>query len=228
MLVKDLPKEERPREKLARFGAAALSDAELLAILLRTGTKQESVLRVAERLLAEHKERGLRALSKIEPKELAKVKGIGMVKAVTVTAALELGKRLAERSAAQKKVINSPKDAADYVMARFRDETREHFLAMLLDKKNQVLAVRVISIGGLTSSVVHPREVFREAVLASAAAVILLHNHPSGNPNPSEEDVSLTERLAEAGRIMGIDVIDHIVIGDNEYISLKETGLVQL
>lgn len=227
VLVKDLPNEERPREKLLRFGAAAMSDVELLAILLRTGSRQESVIKLAERLLVMYREQGLGGLARLEPRQFARLKGIGMVKAVTIAAALELGKRLAERPGQDKKTIDSPQAAADYVMARLRDETREHFLAMLLDTRHHVLDMPVISIGNLNSSVVHPREVFKQAVLASAASIILLHNHPSGDPKPSREDINITSNMVRAGQIIGITVLDHIIIGDNQYISMKETGLIE-
>lgn len=226
VLVKNLPKEERPREKLLLLGADALTDAELLAILLRTGSRQESVLKLAQRLLIMYKEQGLDALARLEPRQFARIKGIGLVKAVTITAALELGRRLAERPHKEKITIKSPKDAADYVMVRLRDEMREHFLAMLLDTRHHVLALPVISVGNLNASVVHPREVFKQAILASAASVILLHNHPSGDPEPSREDIKVTANMMQAGQIIGIPVLDHIIIGDNRYISMKETGLI--
>lgn len=228
VLVKNLPKEERPREKLLLLGADALTDAELLAILLRTGSRQESVLKLAQRLLTMYKEQGLDALARLEPRQFARIKGIGLVKAVTITAALELGRRLAERPYKEKRTIKSPKDAADYVMVRLRDEVREHFLAMLLDTRHHVLALPVISVGNLNASVVHPREVFKQAVLASAAFVILLHNHPSGDPEPSREDIKVTANMMQAGQIIGIPVLDHIIIGDNQYISMKENGLIDI
>lgn len=225
-MVKDLPEAERPREKLLTRGAKALSNAELLAILLRTGTKEDSVMRVAEKLLIAYKSKGLSGISNLSPKEFSKVKGIGTVKAITVIAALELGMRLAEEPARQRIVIRSPKDVADYVMAHLRYENKEHFITMLLNTKNCVLATPVVSIGSLNASIVHPREVFTEAIKYSAAAMILVHNHPSGDPTPSKEDILITKKLVQAGEIMDISVLDHVIIGDSKYISVKEEGLI--
>lgn len=225
-MVKDLPASERPREKLLARGAKALSNAELLAILLRTGTREDSVMRVAEKLLIACKGQGLSGICGLSPQELSGIKGIGLVKAITVSAALELGLRLAEEPSRRKMVIHSPQDVADYVMPRLRYETKEHFLAMLLNTKNCVLATPVISIGSLNASIVHPREVFAEAIKYSAAAMVLVHNHPSGDPTPSREDILVTQKLMQAGEIMDIAVLDHIIIGDSKYISVKEKGLV--
>ncbi len=224
--MKDLPIKDRPREKLIAHGAASLTDAELLAILLRTGTKKESVLQIAERLLYLYRDGGLGALARLEPQEFAQLNGIGVAKAAAIAAALELGKRMSERPPRKKQAILSPKDAADYVMARFRDETREHFLALLLNVKKHVLSLAVISIGTLDASIACPREVFRKAVAVSAASVVLLHNHPSGDPNPSREDISVTKELIKSGEILDINVDDHIIIGDNRYISMREMGLM--
>lgn len=226
LMVRDLPKSERPREKLLAKGAEALSNAELLAILLRTGTKQDSVMRVAERLLAEYKERGFSAIASLSPHDFSKVKGIGMVKAVTVIAAIELGRRLAQTPSGDRASIASPKDIADYVMPRLRYENKEHFMVMLLDTKNHVIAVPTISIGSLNASIVHPREVFREAIAYAAASIALIHNHPSGDPSPSKEDLHVTETLVDVGILMGIRVLDHVIIGDNRYVSLKEKGII--
>jgi len=226
LMIKELPQEERPREKMLRNGAQALSNAELLAILLRTGTKNDSVLRVAERLLKKYEELGVAALGSIVPQELSKIKGIGNVKAVTVVAAIELGKRLHGLASAERPVIRAPQDAADLLMARLRYEPKEHFLIVLLSTKNHVLATPTISIGSLNASIVHPRELFREAIHYSAAAIILVHNHPSGDPTPSQEDIMLTRKIVEAGKILEIHVLDHVIIGDNKYVSLKEKGII--
>ena len=226
IMVRDLPLEERPREKLLAYGAAKLSNAELLAILLRTGTRENSVLHVAEQILAHYKEVGLEAMTRMMPAELEGISGVGAAKAATVLAAVELGRRLSTKAAAKRSVIHGPEDAANYAMPHFRYERREHFAILILNMKNHVLAMPVISIGSLSASVVHPREVFHAAIQYGAAAVILLHNHPSGDPAPSREDIQITHRLVKAGRIMDIPVLDHVVLGDNCFVSLKEKGLL--
>ena len=228
MMVRDIPEEQRPRERLLRSGAGALSDAELLAILLRTGTRTQSVLHLAEEVLAVYKDMGLYSLTKLSPQEFSSIKGIGEAKAATVLAAVELGKRFYMRKAFREiAVINGPDDVAAYAVPQLRYENREHFAVLLLDVKNKVIAFKVISIGTLSASLVHPREVFAEAVRHSAAAVILVHNHPSGDPSPSSEDISLTKRLQQAGRIMDIRVLDHVIIGGDAYCSLKEKGFME-
>lgn len=226
LMVKDLPVEERPREKLSARGPKALSDAELLAILIRNGTKDDSAMRVAEKLLTMHKDRGIAALATLSVRDFRKIKGIGDAKAITIIAAIELGKRLAEKLPDDRAAVSTPKDVADYMMPRLRYESKEHFMAMMLNTKNHILAVPTISVGGLNASVVHPREVFREAVSHAAASIILVHNHPSGDPSPSGEDLNVTQMLFSAGDVMGIPVVDHIIIGDNRYVSLKEKGFI--
>ena len=227
LLVRDLPADERPRERLLAEGAASLSNTELLAVLLRTGVKDDSVLRVAEKVLALYKERGLAAITQMSAKELSSIKGVGMAKAATILAAVELGRRLALKAAEERAVVHGPADAASYVMPRFRFERREHFAVLLLNAKNHILALKTISVGTLTSSVVHPREVFHAAIEQSAAAVILVHNHPSGDPAPSGEDLAVTRRMVEAGEIMDIPVLDHVIVGYDKFISLKEEGMIQ-
>mgnify|MGYP000916623410 CR=1 FL=1 len=226
LTVKELPVDERPREKLLSRGAQALSNAELLAILLRTGTKTDSVVRVAERLLKQYEGRGVSALSSLTPQDISKIKGIGPVKAVTVVAAVELGKRLHTFNSANRPVIRSPQDAAELVMSRLRYETREQFMVILLTTKNSVLATPVISTGTLNATLVHPRELFKPAISHAAATVILVHNHPSGDPEPSQEDILLTKKMVAAGNLLDISVLDHIIIGDNKYVSLKEKGII--
>ncbi len=225
IMVRDLPLEERPREKLVSYGPAVLSNAELLAILLRTGTRGESVLRMAERVLAYCKDRGLASMVHMSVEELAKIHGLGPGKAATVLAAVELGRRLAIAEA-RVEIIHGPEDVARFAMPHFRHETKEHFAVLLLNTKNHILAMPVISQGSLTASVVHPREVFEAAVRHSAASMILLHNHPSGDPSPSREDIAVTERLVKAGQIMDIPVLDHVIIGNDSFASLKEKGLM--
>ena len=226
IMVRDLPAEERPREKLLGYGASALSNAELLAILLRTGTSKQSVLGIADEVLAHYKERGIAGMVHMAPAELAAIRGIGMAKAATIVAAVELGRRLAVRTAEQIQVVHGPEDAAQFAMPRFRFEQKEHFAVMLLNTKNHILGLKEVSMGSLQASVVHPREVFRAAIDYAAASMILLHNHPSGDPSPSREDIAVTQRLVKAGRIMDIPVLDHIILGDCRFLSLKEKGMM--
>ena len=224
--VRDLPVKERPREKLLAAGAAGLSNTELLAVLLRTGTREKSVLRIAEEVLAYYKERGLLAIAHIPAAELAAIHGVGQAKAATILAAVELGRRLSMLEAECVEVVNGPEDVAHFAMPRFRFEQREHFAVMLLNTKNHILGLHDVSVGSLQASVVHPREVFRTAVDYAAASMILLHNHPSGDPTPSHEDIAVTARLVKAGKIMDIPVLDHVIIGRNRYVSLKDKGLM--
>lgn len=227
VMVRDLPADERPREKLLFYGASSLSNAELLAILLRTGTQQASVLHIAEQVLARYRDRGIVELVNMAPQELAEIKGVGLAKAATVVAAIELGRRLSMKAAERVEAVHGPADAARYAIPRLRHEQREHFVAMLLDRRNHILAMHDVSIGSQSASIVHPREVFRTAIQHSAASLIVLHNHPSGDPTPSPEDIEVTQRLVDAGKIMDIPVLDHIVLGGDKFISLKEEGMVQ-
>jgi DNA repair protein RadC len=224
LAIRDLPREERPRERLLRYGAEALSTSELLAILLRTGTRNESALGLAERIVASFG--SLRDVAAASIAELGRVRGVGPVKAVGIKAALELGKRLLAFSPETRPTIRSPADVANLVMTELRHEAREHFKAILLDTKNQVLRVVTVSVGSLNESIVHPRELFLEAIRHSAAAVIVVHNHPSGDPAPSPEDVEVTRRLRDAGQILGIELLDHVVLGDGRWVSLKERGVL--
>ena len=214
IMVRDLPPEERPREKL-------------LAILLRSGTRKKSVLRIAEEILARIKEQGLVGMVHISVAELAKIDGVGKVKAATLQAAIELARRLAVQQSAKIQMITGPEDVARYAMPHYRFEQKEHFAVLLLNTKNHVISMPEVSVGSLSASVVHPREVFRAAIDHAAAAMILLHNHPSGDPTPSREDIAVTERLVKAGKIMDIPVLDHVVLGRDRFISLKEKGLLQ-
>lgn len=223
-VIRELPPEQRPRERMLKEGATSLSDIDLLAIMLRTGTAKASAMELAAAILSRFKD--LRALSQATIEELSEIKGIGPVKAVQVKAALELGRRLASLPAEERPIIRCPEDVCSLLMEDLRNLDREYFLALLLNTKNQVLAKETISIGTLNASMVHPRELFKVAIRRSAAAVILVHNHPSGDPTPSREDITLTKRLQEAGEIIGIDVLDHIVIGDNRFTSLKSKGLI--
>ena len=224
LMIKELPSDERPREKLRDNGAQVMSNSELLAILLRSGNQDESALRLAEHSL--ERQGGLAGLGGATAEALEQVKGIGEAKASTVLAAIELGRRVALLEPAQRLTIKTPDDVAALLLPRFRYESREHFLAVLLSTKNHVLKTAVISIGSLNASIVHPRELFREAINCRAAAVILAHNHPSGDPTPSPEDVALTRKLVEAGSLLDIPVLDHLILGDGKFISLKEKGIL--
>lgn len=220
--IKELPTEERPRERLQRYGAQSLSTAELLAIVLRTGTRERSAVGLAEHLLSLHG--GLRGVANATVDEMARVKGLGPVKGVQIAACVELGRRLASHTEETRPVIRTPEDVAHLLMAELRDSRKEHFIALMMDVKNRVLKRATVSVGTLDASLVHPREVFKEAVAISAAAVIVCHNHPSGDPTPSPEDRQITARLCEAGKVMGIEVLDHIVLGDGRWVSLKQLG----
>ncbi|HLR60349.1 MAG TPA: DNA repair protein RadC [Pseudogracilibacillus sp.] len=220
--LKDVPKAERPRERLLQYGSTHLSNKELIALLLGSGTKNESVLDLANRVLMHFE--GLKLLKEATIEELTAIKGIGPARGVILLAALELGERLNKYKPTERYVVRSPEDGADYVMEEMRTLDQEHFIALFLNTKNQIIHSQTIFIGTLNSSVVHPREIFREAVRRSSASIIVAHNHPSGDPTPSPEDINVTKRLVKAGKIMGIEVLDHLVIGDGKFISLKEKG----
>ncbi|MBS4194827.1 DNA repair protein RadC [Bacillus sp. FJAT-49870] len=221
-MIRDFPIDERPRERLINNGAESLSNHELLAILLRTGTKSESVIQLANRLLTQFG--GLMWLKDAALEEMTNLKGIGQAKAVQIAAAVELGRRISNLSYDERYVIRSPEDGANYVMNDMRFLTQEHFVALYLNTKNQVIHRQTIFIGSLNASIVHPREVFKEAIRRSAASIICLHNHPSGDPSPSREDIEVTKRLVECGKMVGIELLDHLIIGDKKYVSMKEKG----
>lgn len=221
--IKELPAEERPRERLIRHGAAVLSNAELLAILLRTGTRNESAISMAYRILKQ--EQGLRYLVDCDVEQLACINGIGQAKAAQIKAAIELGKRLSAFEPGVDKAIKCPQHVADLLMEDMRYLKKEHMKLVLLNIKCNLISVEEVSIGSLNASIVHPREVFNPAIRKSSASIIMVHNHPSGDPTPSSEDTAITSRICEAGKLIGIELVDHIIIGDGRYISMKEKGL---
>ena len=222
--IKDMPLELRPRERLLQEGPQFLSDIELLAIMLRTGSADASAMELSTRLLGHFG--GLKQLLDVSSEELSAFKGIGPAKVAQIKAALELGRRVAMASIWDRPSVRSPENAAALVMEEMRHLDREHFWALLLNTKNQVLARETISIGTLNFSAIHPRELFKSAIKRSAAGIILVHNHPSGDPAPSKQDIEATGRLVEAGNIIGINILDHLVIGDNKFASLKAMGLL--
>ncbi|MBI2844222.1 MAG: DNA repair protein RadC [Armatimonadetes bacterium] len=223
-MIKDLPPDERPRERLVKYGPDVLSMAELLAILIRTGTTEHSALDLAECLLSEFGSVKRMVGARVE--QLASIKGVGIAKACQIKAAIELGARIAAFTEDSKPAVRSPSDVVHLMMPELRYEDREHMKALFLDVKNQVIRVSTISIGGLNVSLIHPRELFKEAICCAAASVIVCHNHPSGDPTPSQEDIEVTKRLVEAGKIIGVDLLDHVIIGDGKFVSLKEKELL--
>lgn len=223
--VHDLPANERPRERLIKFGVESLSVTELLALVLGRGIKGKSVLITAQELLQRFK--SLKNLANVSINELCSVQGIGEAKATQLKAALELGKRIEDDSIQiTKTIVKTPEDITRIVRKELKGKKKEYFIIALLDTRNHLIATKTISIGSLDTSIVHPREVFLEAIANSAASVIFIHNHPSGNPEPSDEDIKLTRQLIEAGKILNIEVLDHIITGDTEYFSMKAKNLI--
>lgn len=223
--MKSMPECERPREKMIKSGTSALSNAELIAAVIGSGSSQDSALTLAQRILTLDS-KGLSFLAAANFEELCSLRGIGISKAGQILAAVELGKRICSEKSALKVKIAGPSELAEKMMVDMRHLTKEVFKVVLLDTKNQIVSIEDISIGSLNASIVHPREVFQPAIRKSANAVVLIHNHPSGHPEPSTEDKRVTERLIEAGQLMGIQVLDHIVIGDLNYFSFKEHDLM--
>jgi DNA repair protein RadC len=222
--IHDMPPSDRPRERLQRIGAENLSALELIAAVLGRGIRGESVLITAQRLL--DKFYNIQGLAEASVEELRTVRGVGLAKACQLKAAFELANRWDNAETGQgKSVIKSPEDAYIELKAKSRGQKKEHFWAILLDTRNKVIKTVEISVGTLDTSIVHPRELFREAIAASSSSIIVAHNHPSGNPEASQDDIKLSHRLKEAGELVGIEVNDHIIIGDGKYISLKREGL---
>lgn len=222
--VHDLPLGERPRERLLKLGGEALSAQEILALILGRGISGESVMVTAQRLLSRFG--NLKGVTNASIEELTEIRGIGPAKAAQIKAAVELSKRLeAPVDEREKPLVKSPQDVVNIVKSQLKGKKKEHFLVLCLDTRNKAINYKSVSLGSLDTSIVHPREVFKEAISSSAASVIFVHNHPSGDPTPSKEDIELTKRLAKAGEIIGIAVLDHIIVCDKSYSSLKAKNL---
>jgi DNA repair protein RadC len=222
-MLRELPLSERPRERLQHAGAASLSNAELLAITLRIGGRGENVLDMAQRLLSTY--HGLGGLARASCGELAQEHGVGTAKAAQVLAAFELGKRLLVASPDDRPQVTSPADAANLLMAEMSTLEQEHLRTLLLDTKHRVLASPTVYVGNVNTSVIRVAELFREAIRLNCVALIVAHNHPSGDPTPSPDDIKVTEQIVQAGKLLDIEVLDHLVIGQQRYVSLKERGL---
>lgn len=231
LTIKEWPDAEKPRERLIRRGANALSDAELIAILLGSGSIGETALDQAKRILAAGKEEygsGLKILTESSVEELVRVRGLGPAKAARIKAAVEIGRRLGGGDEELLATVRSAVDVYRLVRSEMEYLDREHFCVLMLNARNQVLRKEVVAIGCLDSAIVHPREIFKNCIKRSAASVILVHNHPSGDPTPSAEDLEITRRLSEGGKLLGITVLDHVIIGKGRYSSLRESGLEAL
>lgn len=223
-LMMELPEDERPREKLIQGGAAVLSNTELLAVLLGTGTRNESAMGLAAKVLSAAG--GLEGLADLCPDDMSRLKGIGNAKACSLAAALELGRRMAAAGGRSSVRVGGPAEAAELFMESMRHLKKEHFRCALLNVKNEIICVENISVGCLNATHAHPRDVFEGAIRKGAASVIVAHNHPSGDPSPSDDDKKLTQRLAESGEILGIKLLDHIIVGNGIYFSMKEQGML--
>ena len=222
--IKELPAHERPRERLEKLGAEALSDAELLAILLRTGMPGASALDLANRILLKFGD--LKCVAAASLEQLCEIGGIGRAKAIQIKAAFDLAKRLSEFRGQERPVVRSSRDVFALLADEMRMQEKECFKALYLDVKNHVKKVETISVGTLNASLVHPREVFKSAVRDNCAAVIIVHNHPTGDPTPSSHDTETTKRIQQAGRVLGIELLDHIIIGEGKYFSYKDKDMI--
>ena len=224
--VHDLPRQERPRERLQKLGSEALSAQELLALVLGRGVSGKSVMSIAQELISTFG--SVKGVSEATIEELAAIKGIGTAKAAQLKASFELGKRqeLEKESPYEAYDITDPQTVVKAIRSSIKDKAKEHFKLIILNTRNKIITITNVSTGTLSASLVHPREVFRDAIRYSASSVVLVHNHPSGDPEPSEEDLRITRRLVDAGKIIGIDVLDHIIIGKDKFTSFKEKGLV--
>jgi DNA repair protein RadC len=222
--VRDLPRQERPRERLQKFGPEALSAQELLALVIGRGIPKKSVMSIAQELLVRFG--NVRAISHATIEELSQIKGIGLAKAAQIKASFELGRREELEPELKNFDIKDPESVVKAIRASIKDKAKEHFKLILLNPRNKIIGISTISIGTLNASLVHPREVFKDAITHSAASVVLAHNHPSGDPEPSEDDIKITKKLVDSGKILGIEVLDHIIIGKNNFCSFKERGLI--
>lgn len=220
--IKDLPKVDRPREKLEKKGPRALRKNELLAIILRTGTKGRNVLQIAQDILLKY---GDKKLIDISYRELRNMHGVGPTKAAQVMASIELGKRLYKEKVEKEVFASSPEDVLREV-EHIRENKKENFIVLYLDARNRLIYKETVSVGILNANLIHPREVFEPAVRYLAAQIIVVHNHPSGNPEPSKEDLEVTQKLVESGKILGIEVVDHIIVSKDSFVSLKEKGVI--
>jgi DNA repair protein RadC len=223
--MRDIEQQDRPREKLQRIGARSLGDNELLAVVIGHGTAHSGALTIANRLLSSAC--GVHGLTRMSGDELAQIPGVGAVLAARVMAAVELGRRTLMRTPSGRPQFLSPRETAIFLLPRYGAHPVEQFGVVLLDARHRLIRAQLLSSGVRDASLVHPREVFREAVLAGASAIVAFHNHPSGDPAPSEDDVLLTHRLVRAGAVMGIDVVDHLILSDTQYYSLKEAGRIE-
>jgi len=223
-MIKEMPTLERPREKMINYGSNALSNAELIAILIGSGNARQNAIELSSEIINNFG--GLIALTDITHEELTSIRGIGDAKACNILAALELNKRVSAYALKKRLKITSPNDVCNIFMDELRYDKKEKFIIILLNTKSEIISRELISIGNLNSSIVHPREVYKYAIKKSAASVLFIHNHPSGNPDPSKNDKNITKRLTEVGEIIGINVVDHIIIGNNRYFSFKENDLI--
>jgi len=224
--VRDLPRSERPRERLLKFGADKLSSQELLALVIGRGVSKRSVMTIAQELVMRFG--SIQGISNATIEELSYIKGIGTAKAAQLKAVFELGKRqeLEKETLYEGYDIKDPQSVVRAVRGTIKDKAKEHFKLILLNTRNKIIGLSTVSIGTLNASLVHPREVFKDAIRHSASSVVIAHNHPSGDPEPSEEDLKITRRLVESGKILGIEVLDHIIIGKDTFVSLKTKGLL--
>ncbi len=225
LTIKDLPINERPRERLANYGAESLSNSELLAIILRSGVKGDTAIDVANRLLKQF-DGQLREILSADLKELESIKGVGFTKAIQIKASFELAKRIFETDIEHQQVV-FPQDVVNIMLPKLKFEKQEKLYILLLTGKNYLLSKKLVAIGGIDYNTFKPKEVLHIAVKYNASSIILVHNHPSGDPSPSKQDIEITKKIIDAGKIIGISVRDHIIIGDGKYTSLREAGEIR-
>lgn len=225
LMIKEFHPSDKPRERLLTYGAENLTNKELLAILINSGSKNESSITLANSIIKDLK--SIRDLRDITFQELTSIKGIGEAKAISILAVVELAIRMHTHNSEEYYYIKSPEDVSNFLMEKMRYYQQEHFVVLFLSTKNQVIHQQTMFIGSLNASIVHPREIFKEAVKRSAAAIVCVHNHPSGDPTPSKQDIEVTERLIECSEILGIDFLDHIIIGAGKFVSLKEMSYIK-